>query len=60
MTKNEALAQFKATYPNFKNALKMDYIAVRTEWGIFTDYLCRDGIITEKQYNNWLFPFKRV
>lgn len=59
MKKNDALAQFKATYPNFKAALKADYIAVKTEWDCFTDMLCKDGVITEKQYNTWLFPFKR-
>ena len=59
MRKNNALVYFKEIYPNFKAALKADYIAVKFEWDCFTDCLCKGGQITEKQYNTWLFPFKR-
>lgn len=34
-----------------------DVIAEREEWNNWTDMLCRDGVITDWQYENWDNPF---
>lgn len=57
MTKVQAFKEFKQTYIDFKAAVKKDYIAVKEEWHRHTDNLCKDGRITDKQYNNWSNPF---
>lgn len=44
---------------NLQRELKRDYFAVQYDWEIFTDSLQRDGHITETQYNNWLFPWRK-
>lgn len=33
-----------------------DYVMRREEWNNFTDYLCKDRLITSKQYDNWICP----
>ena len=37
---------------------RYDYWSIEQAWASFTDALCKDGKITEKQWNNWLTPFK--
>lgn len=37
--------------------LDSDVIAKREAWNNYTDALCKDGVITESQYNNWTNPF---
>ena len=56
MTKAEALKQFKELYKTM-GYRKGDDIAKRTEWNDYTDGLCKDGLITQKQYENWGQPF---
>ena len=46
---------------NFKRELKVgeyDYWTVYEMWSSYTDYLCKDGQITDKQYNSWSTPFE--
>lgn len=51
MTKVQAEKLFKEEYKDWmKTATKTDK---RVAWADFTDYLCKNGTITEKQYNNW-------
>ena len=57
MTKIEALKDFRILYKTFTNYSKGDVIAKRTEWNNFTDALCKGGVITLKQYENWSNPF---
>ena len=66
LTKAEALSIFKEDYlPQIKEQeaqykvgrYKVDSIARRMAWGDFTDMLCKDGQITQNQYNNWSNPF---
>ena len=59
-TKQQALSQFRYNWkvitmqhPN----LKGDIVWKRTEWNDFTDALCKEGYISENQYNNWTNPF---
>jgi hypothetical protein len=36
---------------------KKDKIAFNQAWGIFTDSLCKDNLISQQQYDTWCNPF---
>ena len=60
MTKAEAIQLFRFIYK--VKAIQLGYrrgddIAKRTEWNDYTDALCKDGLITNKQYDTWDQPF---
>tara|TARA_R100000773_G_C4143708_1_gene68934 strand:+ start:108 stop:293 length:186 start_codon:yes stop_codon:yes gene_type:complete len=57
MTKAEAIRDFRILYKTFTNYRKGDVVAKRTEWNDYTDALCKEGLITPKQYENWGQPF---
>ena len=54
MTKKQAELFFKEE--TLLDLNKKDKILIKTEWNNFTDSLCKDGQISEKQYNNWDYP----
>lgn len=54
ITKMQAENLFKEEYKELLQS--KDKVAIRTCWNDFTDYLCKDGIISEKQYNTWTHP----
>ena len=54
MTKKQAELFFKEE--TILDLDKKDKILIRTTWNDFTDSLCKDGQISEKQYNNWDYP----
>jgi hypothetical protein len=54
MTKKQAEAIFKAE--NMPNIPKNDKPLLRMEWNNYTDYLCKCGQITLKQYETWTQP----
>lgn len=61
MTKVEAVREFKEhVLPHIKAKYETDgrprYVARRTAWNDFTDYLAKDGRITEWQDYNWVQP----
>ena len=62
MTKTQAETDFRETHmPAIKAAEaegtgRVDGSRRRTEWNDYTDALCKDGQITDRQYNNWLAP----
>ena len=56
MTKTEAVKMFRELYKRW-GGRRADPIAKRTEWNDLTDSLCKDGLITDNQYNNWGNPF---
>jgi hypothetical protein len=62
MTKAQAEAVFREHFlPNLKatergGSGRVDAPMRREAWGIYTDSLCKDGSITSRQYNNWLYP----
>ena len=56
MTKAEAIKQFNSWYRAWGYG-KGDEVAKRTMWNDWTDSLCKDGLITQKQYENWGQPF---
>ena len=60
MTKAEALKLFRFIYKikAIENGYrKGDEVAKRSEWNDYTDALCKDGLITSKQYDTWDQPF---
>ena len=60
MTKAEAIKLFRHIYKIKAIQLgyrKGDEVAKRTEWNDYTDALCKDGLISTNQYNNWSHPF---
>ena len=57
MTKVKAVKDFRILYKTFTNYRRGDVIAKRTEWNNFTDALCKEGVITLKQYESWENPF---
>lgn len=61
MTKEQAAKLFVESHygdkQNLHEAIKRDRLAVQEEWDIFVDSLCRDGEITIRQYDSWLFPW---
>ena len=52
-TKKQALKEFREFYLIPNN----DIPAKREAWNNFTDSLCKDRIISSRQYNNWTNPF---
>jgi hypothetical protein len=56
MTKAEAMKLFRFIYKT-RGYRRGDDIAKRTEWNDYTDALCKDGLITSKQYDTWDQPF---
>jgi len=55
MTKAEALKDFRLLFKTFGK--RGDAIAKREDWNNYTDALCKEGLITLKQYENWGQPF---
>lgn len=53
MTYEQAVREFKSSHAKGK----YDYWTAQLEWSIYTDGLCKDGIITQKQYETWSTPF---
>ena len=54
MTKAQALYNFR----HYQNGIvKGDVTYTRENWNNFTDYLCKNGNITLKQYESWTNPF---
>jgi hypothetical protein len=58
LTKVEAVKQFKESYKEFIQEMKSkkDITALNTQWHMFTDGLCKDGLISQRQYENWMTP----
>jgi hypothetical protein len=61
LTKAAALSAFKEHQdetgnPVYKSMLN-DKPMIREAWNNFTDSLCKDGFITDSQYNRWSNPF---
>ena len=56
MTKAQAIKQFKSLYEAW-GCSDDDVIAKRTYWNNYTDALCKNGLITNKQYDTWDQPF---
>lgn len=59
MTKVEATRLFREVYPDCYKDVRGDYCKVQFAWSCFVDGLCKDGQITQNQYDNWTMPFGR-
>lgn len=59
MTKAEALKDFRENIaPEIRKRYgRGDSIAMREAWSDYTDMLCKDRMITNKQYDTWDNPF---
>lgn len=59
MTKKEVEKDFRQNVkPQIDEMYgKGDKIALREEWNNYTDMLCKDGVISQKQYDTWSNPF---
>ena len=54
MTKAQVLFDFRQLWANmteYEPSFRGDVIAKREEWNNYTDYLCKQGVITESQYD---------
>lgn len=56
MTKAQAVASFKKAYADYIQENRRDITALNTAWHMYTDSLCKDGMITIKQYESWDNP----
>ncbi len=54
MTKREALSIFKN---GLMGVVPGDVIYTRENWNNYTDFLCKNGDITMRQYETWDNPF---
>lgn len=56
MTYDQAVKEFKHIAINLylKN---VDYWTAQEAWAAYVDGLCKDGQITQKQYDTWETPF---
>ncbi|AFK66425.1 gp68 [Synechococcus phage S-CBM2] len=60
LTKQQALSEFRYNWKEIVThypKLKGDTVWKREEWNNFTDMLCKNGQISDSQYNNWSNPF---
>ncbi|AGH16143.1 hypothetical protein CPWG_00032 [Cyanophage MED4-117] len=59
MTKAEAVKNFRQLWKDHLKGSRLYYdtIAKREAFNDYTDTLCKQGLITLKQYENWGQPF---
>lgn len=55
MNKAEAVRIFKTMLPVGE---RMDYWTVQQMWSEFTDWLCKEKLISERQWNTWTTPIR--
>jgi len=59
MTKKQAESHFRSQYlPAIRDREEngIDYARRREEWHVFTDYLMKSRLISERQYDTWVSP----
>lgn len=56
MTYKDAVKNFERQNAELYNE-RVDYWTGQLAWSEYVDYLCKDGQITSRQYNNWSTPF---
>lgn len=56
MTYAEAVKEFRNIYADLYEK-GVDYWSAQFVWSNYTDTLCKDGRITQRQYDNWKTPF---
>lgn len=56
-TKRQVVDFCEAVFNEFPETFEDDIPAQRVYFTDYTDGLCKDGMITEHQYNTWTNPF---
>lgn len=56
MQYKDAVKEFKEQYVDLYKK-EVDYWTAQLAWAGFVDYLCKDGQITQKQFDTWETPF---
>lgn len=56
-TKKDIVAQCRDVFRAAPEFYRGDYVAQREYFNDYTDYLCKSGVITERQYETWTNPF---
>lgn len=56
VTKQEVEKLFMERHAEYSILSETDKVANREVWNNWTDMLCKTGVITEHQYNNWTYP----
>ena len=56
MTYRQAVMDFKEAYNDLYEKC-VDYWTAQMAWSCYVDNLCRNGNITQKQYQTWATPF---
>lgn len=59
ITKDQAVKMFREDFAKFLKENRNDFHAKVEAWHNWTDMMCKNGIITEGQYNRWSVPFTR-
>lgn len=54
-TKRLFIQEYYGTEKAYRKARKEDYCRVQFNWTCFMDSLCKQGLITEKQWNKATF-----
>ena len=57
MTYEQAVKTFKKEFRGLYEK-QVDYWTAEQVWSAWTDCLCKDGEITQRQYERWSTPFK--
>lgn len=57
MTYEQAVRNFKEMAHDLYER-KVDYWTAEQAWAAYVDGLCKDGEITQRQYDRWPTPFK--
>ena len=58
MQYREAVKIFKTEIARELFEKHVDYWTGQLAWSTWIDGLCKDGVITQKQWNNWKTPFR--
>lgn len=57
MTKAEVIAECREVFKEMPEVFRGDASAKREYFNDYTDSLCKDGRITQHQYDTWSNPF---
>lgn len=57
MTYEEAVREFQITHKQLYID-RVDYWTGQLAWSCYVDTLCKEGRITQKQYDRWSTPFR--
>lgn len=59
LTKKQVIKDFRVDLATAEraNGHKFDKVARREQFGMYTDYLCKSGQISMRQYETWSNPF---